>query len=114
MQKATLRAFLNSAVIDPNDKKSLIKTIIEEGTPRMFELKAMELIEEASRIRARMDDSSRVGETLQDFYVEKMRLAATYLSLAVGKQTDGRFPAPIPENTGRSASRRTGKIPEST
>lgn len=86
MLKTNLRTFLNSAVVDPNDKKQpILKTIIEEGTPRQFELKAMEYIEEAGRIRLRMDDSKRVGETLLEFYLEKLRLAATYLSLAAEK-----------------------------
>lgn len=85
MLKANLKKFLISAIVDPKDRKSLTTTIIEEGNPRQFELKAIELIEEASRIRTRIDASNRVDETLEDFYVEKMRLAATYLSLAVEK-----------------------------
>jgi hypothetical protein len=88
MLRANLKTFLNSAVIDPKDKKSLMITIIEEGNTRQFELKAVELIEEAGRIRSRIVDSNRVDNPLEEFYLEKMRLAATYLSLAVEKHND--------------------------
>jgi hypothetical protein len=114
MLKLNLRKFLNSAVIDPNDKKQpILRTIIEEGTARHFELKAMEYIEEAARIRTRMEDSKRTGETLLEFYLEKLRLAATYLSLAAEK-TNGRIRPQNPDKAGSKDPGRPGEVSQGT
>ena len=87
MQKAKLRKFLNDAVIDPNDKKDrLLHAIVEEGTSHQFELKAMEYIEEAARLRQRYN--AKNDSTLLELYCEKLRLAATFVALAAEKLTD--------------------------
>lgn len=87
MNKLMLRNFLNKAVIDPNQKKDrLLKMIIDEGTVTQYEFKVFELIEEAKRIRGRMDSGTRATkETLLEFYLEKITLANTYLALAAVK-----------------------------
>jgi len=85
--KSNLRKFLNSCVIDPNDKKEpLLKIILEEATVHQLELKAMEYLIEAGRIRNRIGFDKRADSTLLEFYQEKLRLSATYISLAAEKQ----------------------------
>jgi hypothetical protein len=109
--KVNLRKFLNSAVIDPNDRKdSILYQIVEEGTPQQFEMKAMECIQEAHRIGLRLEERSN-DETLLEFYVEKMRLAATYISLAAEK-TNGRIRLQGENTTGSKDPKGTGRIPK--
>ncbi len=98
MLKQRLRNFLNSAVINPNQKKDqLLKLIVDEGSVTQYEFKVMELVQEASRLRIRIESTNNkiMRETLLELYLEKLRLAATYVSLAAEKTELGVRPIKI-------------------
>lgn len=85
--KTEMRLFLQSAVIDPNKPGNFFeRQIVEQGDPGYFEIRTIERMAEALRIRERLKTSKGKGrQTLLEEYQLVMRQAATAIALAVGK-----------------------------
>lgn len=88
--KTEMRLFLQSAIINPNKPGSFFeRQLVEQGEPGYFEVRVIERMAEAQRLRERLKTSKGKGrQTLLEEYQLVMRQAATAIALAAGKVTE--------------------------
>lgn len=80
--RAEIKKFLDGAVIDPNKKGNFLeRQIVENGEPSYFEMRVMEHMAEARRLRERMVND----QTLSEEYWLIMQKAATMLAVSACK-----------------------------
>jgi hypothetical protein len=94
--KAKLKKFLDSAVIDPNKKGNLVEQqLVENGDAPYFEIRVIEFMGEARRLRERMKHASGKGlATLVEEYNVVMRKAASNIAISTCKVEMENTPAP--------------------
>lgn len=94
--RTALKKFLDSAIIDPNKKGNMLEqTLVESGEPAYFEVRVVEYMTEAKRIRERMKTAHGKGlATLVEEYNLVLRKAATNLAVAACKVSVEHAPPP--------------------
>jgi len=84
--KTEIKKFLDSALIDPNKRDDYIsRQLVENGDPSYFEMRVVEYMQEARRLRIRISASRVRPTTLLEEYEFIMRKAMTAIAIAAGK-----------------------------
>jgi hypothetical protein len=106
--QSEIKKFLVGAVIDPNKKDNFVENqLVEIGEPPYYEVRVVEFMGEAKRLRERMKGASGSKlATLVEEYVLTLTKAATNLAIAAGKVQETNEPRPA-----KATARPRGKDP---